>query len=127
MATIPLPAPVAAVCEAIVQLESVYGRKFTIDGHLLGSIGEVVAREAFGLELYGMSRKGHDGLCKTRGEVQIKITSKNSIALRHPCNHLIVFKMDQYGKEAEIVYDGPGAPIWELVAHKKRPANGQYQ
>ena len=127
MAVIKLPVPVAAVCEAITELETAYGRKFTIDGHLLGSIGEVVAREALGLELYGMSRKGHDGLCKTRGEVQIKITAKKSITLRHPCNHLIVLKMDQYGKEANIVYDGPGAPIWTLVAHKKKPSNGQYQ
>jgi hypothetical protein len=124
---IKLPVPVAAVCQAIAELETAYGRKFTIDGHLLGSIGEVVARDALGLELYGMSRKGHDGLCKTRGEVQIKITAKNSIALRHSCNHLIVLKMDQYGKEANIVYDGPGAPIWALVAHKKKPSNGQYQ
>jgi hypothetical protein len=53
---IKLPVPVAAVSEAITELETAYGRKFTIDGHLLGSIGEVVAREALGLELYGMSR-----------------------------------------------------------------------
>jgi hypothetical protein len=114
-----------AVCQAIVELETAYGRKFTIDGHLLGSIGEVVARDELGLELYGMSRKGHDGLCKTRGEVQIKITTKKSIALRHPCNHLVVLKMDQYGKEAEIVYDWPGAPVWALVAHRTVPSNGQ--
>jgi hypothetical protein len=112
--TIKLPAPVAAVCQAVSDLEATYGRKFTIDGHLLGSIGEVVAREALGFELYEMSRKGHDGLCKTRGEVQVKITSKKSIALRHPCNHLIVLKMDQHGKKAEIVYDRPGAPVWAL-------------
>jgi hypothetical protein len=40
---IKLPVPVAAVCEAITELETAYGRKFTIDGHPLGSIGEVVA------------------------------------------------------------------------------------
>lgn len=79
MTAIKLPAPVAAVCEAITELEAAYGRKFTIDGHLLGSIGEAVAREALGFELYGMSQKGHEGLCKTRGEVQIKITAKKSI------------------------------------------------
>lgn len=125
MIKIPLPAPVAKVCQAITELERMYGRKFTIDGHLLGSIGEVVAKATLDIDLYGMSRKGHDGMCKTRGEVQIKITTKNSIALRHPCNHLIVLKMDQVGKEAEIVYDGPGAPIWALVAHRKLPSNGQ--
>ena len=89
MTRISLPAPVAADCRAIADLEATYeGRKFTLDGHLLGSIGEVVARQELGLELYGMSRKGHDGICKTRGEVQIKITAKESIAMRHPCNHL---------------------------------------
>jgi hypothetical protein len=48
-----LPEPVAAIYKAVEQLEAAYpGRKFTPDGHLVGSIGEVVAAEALGLTLY---------------------------------------------------------------------------
>jgi hypothetical protein len=40
-----LPPPVATIYRAVAELEAQYGRKFTPDGHLVGSIGEVVAAE----------------------------------------------------------------------------------
>ncbi len=41
---IKLPEPVADIYRAVVRLEELYpGRKFTPDGHLVGSIGEVIA------------------------------------------------------------------------------------
>jgi hypothetical protein len=40
--TIKLPSAVAAIYRAVEELEKAYhGRKFTPDGHLVGSIGEV--------------------------------------------------------------------------------------
>jgi hypothetical protein len=35
-----------------------------------------------------------------------------SIALRHPCNHLIIFQVVS-PTEAEIFYDEPGNVVWE--------------
>jgi len=56
-----LPEPVARIYKPTAELETLYpGRKFRPDGHLVGSIGEVVAAEALGLILYPMSRAGHD-------------------------------------------------------------------
>src|SRR5476651_2671045 len=50
---VPLPEPVARIYKATAELEALYpGRKFTPDGHLVGSIGEVIAAEALGLKLY---------------------------------------------------------------------------
>jgi hypothetical protein len=47
-----LPEPVAAIYRAVQELEAAYpGRKFTPDGHLVGSIGEVVAARELGLNL----------------------------------------------------------------------------
>lgn len=61
---IKLPKAVAKIYEAVEELEKAYpGRPFTPDGHLVGSIGEVVARETFGFELYEPSHKGHDAKC----------------------------------------------------------------
>lgn len=54
-----LPAPVAAIYRAVAELEALHpGRKFTPDGHLVGSIGEVVAAEALGLTLHPASYPG---------------------------------------------------------------------
>jgi hypothetical protein len=45
---IKLPAPVAAIYKAVEELEAAYpSRKFTPDGHLVGSIGEVIAGKVF--------------------------------------------------------------------------------
>ena len=48
---ISLPKPVADIYRATAKLEAMYpGRKFTPDGHLVGSIGEVIAAGRSGLE-----------------------------------------------------------------------------
>jgi hypothetical protein len=78
-----LPAQVAAIYRAVSELQALYpGRKFTPDGHLVGSIGEVVAAEALGLTLHRASYPGHDAF-DANGDVQIKMTGGRSVAL---CN-----------------------------------------
>lgn len=45
------------------ELESSYlGRKFTIKGHLVGSIGEVIVAEHYGLTLLRNSAEMHDAI-----------------------------------------------------------------
>lgn len=118
-----LPRPVAKLYAAVAELEENYkGRKFTLDGHLLGSIGEVLAETALKMRLLKMSAPVHDAVCDDRGDVQIKITAKRTIGLRHPCNHLIIFRVVS-PQEAEIFYDGPGKIVWENAGPKQ--SNGQ--
>jgi hypothetical protein len=119
---ISLPEAVAKLYAAVEELEKQYERRFTIDGHLMGSIGEVLAREAFKLTLHPPSYKGHDGLCATRGQVEIKITAGQSVAIRDDCNHLIVFKIIDCN-EAQLIYDGLGAPA--MLFAGKKGSNGQ--
>jgi hypothetical protein len=103
-----LPKPVADIYRAVAELQRLYpGRKFTPDGHLVGSIGEVIAGEHFGLTLYGMSKPGHDAF-DANGDIQIKLTAGNAISMYSDCVRLIVLKIVS-PEEAEIVYDGPGA------------------
>jgi hypothetical protein len=98
-------------------LEKLYpGRKFTPDGHLVGSIGEVIAAEHFGLTLYGMSKAGHDAF-DANGDVQIKLTAGNMFA---DCVRLIVLRVVS---PKQIVYDGPGAPAWKAAGSMQK--NGQ--
>src|SRR6266404_2835574 len=117
-----LPEPVGQIYKATVMLEALYpDRKFTPDGHLVGSIGEVIAAQALGLTLYPMSRRGHDAY-DANGDVQIKMTAGNSIAMYATCDRLVVLRVVS-PEEAEIVYDGPGQPIWEKAG--KMGKNGQ--
>jgi hypothetical protein len=117
-----LPLAVARIYEAVAELEKQYPhRRFTPDGHLVGSIGEVVAAEALGLTLYAMSMEGHDAY-DANGDVQIKMTGGNSISMYAESIRLVVLKVVS-PHEAEIVYDGDGKAAWEQAG--KLQKNGQ--
>jgi len=120
---IALPEPVAKIYEAVEELQKLYpGRKFTPDGHLVGSIGEVVAEKALGLTLYSMSEPGHDAVDADGRMVQIKMTAGRSIAMYADCDRLVVLRVVS-PHEAEIVYDGDGAPAWAAAGAMGK--NGQ--
>ena len=105
------------------ELESSYpGRKFTIDGHLVGSIGEVIVAEAYGLELLAVGAKTHDAVSADGKYVQIKATQINRIAISSEPDYLIVIKLFSDGSWEEI-YNGPGKPVWENAG--KIQKNGQ--
>ncbi len=105
-----LPEPVAAIYRAVSELEARYPqRKFTPDGHLVGSIGEVVAAEALGLTLHRASHPRHDAFDQN-GDVQIKMTGGRSVALYATCDRLVVLKVVSR-EEAEIVYDDEAGKI----------------
>ena len=97
------------------------GRRFTPDGHLVGSIGEVIAAEALGLTLYPASKPIHDAY-DANGDVQIKMTAGSKIAMYAACRRLVVLRVVS-STEAEIVYDGPGEPAWDAAG--KMGKNGQ--
>jgi hypothetical protein len=119
---VPLPGPVSRIYKAVAELEQRYPeRRFTPDGHLVGSIGEVIAAEALGLQLHPMSHRGHDAF-DARGDVQIKMTAGNKVAMYATCERLVVLRVVS-PEEAEIVYDGPGAPAWEQAGRMGK--NGQ--
>ena len=96
-------------------------REFTPDGHLVGSIGEVVAAETLGLTLYPMSRPGDDAY-DANGDVQIKMTAGDRIAMYAECVRLVVLVVVS-PEEAEIIYDGSGNPVWQAAGKVGR--NGQ--
>lgn len=120
---IPLPPAVARIYEAVAELSAAYpGRSFTPDGHLVGSIGEVVAAEALGITLYRGSFPGHDGIDAHGRQVQIKMTAGSEVAMYATCARLVVLKVVSPA-EAEIVFDGEGAAAW--TAARKPGKNGQ--
>lgn len=119
---IPLPEPVAKIYEAVQELSDLYpGRPFTPDGHLVGSIGEVIAAEALGLNLYPPSQPGHDAY-NENGDVQIKLTAGKAISMYDTCDRLVVLRIVS-PHEAEVVYDGPGESAWHSAGAMAK--NGQ--
>ncbi|MFP4569058.1 DUF6998 domain-containing protein [Rhodosalinus sp.] len=97
------------------------GRKFTLDGHLVGSIGEVVAAYIFDLDLNPASTLGHDATAPDGRNVEIKLTQGRSVAIRHEPEHLIVLHRPK-GGPMRIVFNGPGALAW--AAASKMQKNG---
>ena len=64
------------------ELEEKYsGRRFTPDGPLIGSIGEVYAAEEYGLTLLEASSEKHDALSADGRLIQIKITQTDRISI----------------------------------------------
>ena len=105
------------------ELENSYpGRKFTIDGHLVGSIGEVIVAEHYGLDLLPNSTKTHDARTKDGKMVQIKATQVKGIAISSEPDYLIVIRLLSDGSWEEI-YNGPGRAAWDNAG--KMQKNGQ--
>lgn len=106
----------------VERLENNYSeddKKFTIDGHLLGSIGEVYAKEKFKLKLLKNSTERHDAEDELTGKLyQIKITQRDKVGLRKPPDNLIVIQIDKTGMP-NVIYNGDGKPVWDLIKHKK--------
>jgi len=118
--------------ELVARFESLApGRSFTPDGHMVGSIGELIAEVEHKLRLEPASTKGWDAVRSEPGAIQrtveIKATQKSSVALRHVdalCDDLLVIHLDFHAGEWSTVYYGPASPVWESLPDKT-PSNGQ--
>jgi hypothetical protein len=109
------------------ELESMFpGRYFTPDGHMVGSIGECLVADAYGLELQTASNKGFDAITCDGKEVEIKATQSKSVGFRSKPAHTIIIKILPNGTFEE-AYNGPGDLVWQQFAGKKMPSNGQFQ
>lgn len=118
-----VPELVRNLYSIVQRLESLFpGRPFTLDGHLLGSIGEVLAAYRYGLDLTKPSTAGCDAASARVGQVEIKTTQGNTVAFRCEPPHLIVFYLNRNGTPEEI-FNGPGDLVWPHVG--KMRSNGQ--
>jgi len=96
-------------------------RHFTLDGHLVGSIGEVMAAYHYGVQLYTASKAVHDGEIDGR-KVQIKITQQDNIVINAEPKYLLVLYLSKKGKVYE-VYNGPGGKPWETASKRDNHKN----
>lgn len=115
------------IYSAVSELETMFpGRHFTPDGHMVGSIGECLVADAYGLTLETASNKGFDAITSDSLKIEIKATQSKSVAFRSEPEHAIVIKILKDGTFEE-VYNGPGYLIWKQFTGKTLPKNGQFQ
>ena len=113
-----------AVKDMLIIVEALHNaypkKKFTLDGRLVGDLGEILVEADYELELYEGLEKHHDGETPDGKKVQIKATMKNSLTF--PVDHIPVYylgiKINPDGSYTEI-FNGPGAIAWEAVKNRK--------
>jgi hypothetical protein len=98
----------------VEELETMHpGRKFPLDGHLVGSIGEAAAEALFDIVLVPASSAGHDAVAGDGRQVEIKATYGSSgVAIRQTSHGaaaaLIVLRLSRKpGTKHEVVFNGP--------------------
>ena len=115
-----LPAVIAKLVAACQEVRKHYGvvhgdrLLFTLDGNLVGDIGEALAVEYFGITLNERCGEGIDGTAPDGRSVQVKTTgSGRGPAFRDTehADYLLFFSVDFAACTASVVYNGPEAPV----------------
>lgn len=112
---------VKEMLKIVEELQNQYDKKkFTLDGRLVGDLGEILVEEDYDLELYRGLTKHHDGETPDGRKVQIKTTMKNSLTfpVDHIPHYYIGIKIHPDGTYDEI-FNGLGSVAWEAIKNRK--------
>lgn len=109
----------ALIFRGIAQLRDAFpNRAFTIDGRLVGDIGETIAALEYDLILDEVSAPNHDGHTSDGRLVQVKATFKDSLTFRTCPDFYLGLKLDANGGFEE-VFNGPGRVIRDRYLGRK--------
>lgn len=118
---ITIPDAVNQMLQIVKHLQSVYPKKkFTLDGRLVGDLGEILVESAYDIELHDELQKHHDGIASDGRQVQIKATMQNSLTfpVDHVPDYYLGIKIHADGTFTE-VFNGPGSVAWEAIKNRK--------
>lgn len=108
----------AMLTAGVARLQQAFrGRSFTLDGRLVGDIGEVIAALEYDLALSEGQTPTHDAVTADGRNVQIKATFKDRLAIRSLPDYLLGLKLRPDGGHEEI-YNGPGRLLAEAYRHR---------
>jgi len=118
---ITIPEAIRQMLQIVNQLRTAYPTKrFTLDGRLVGDLGEVIAEMAYDIKLHDNLRKYYDAETSDGKRVQIKATMQTYLTF--PCDHIpdyyLGIKIHPEGTFTEI-FNGPGSIAWEAVKNRK--------
>jgi hypothetical protein len=107
------------IFQGISQLQTAFPhRLFTIDGRLVGDIGEIVAALEYDMVIDPVSQKVHDGTTADGRRVQVKATFKNSLTFSTVPDYYLGLKLNKDGSFEEI-FNGPGSVLYEHFQHRQ--------
>lgn len=119
---------VKQLIQIVKELRSAFPQKrFTLDGRLVGDLGEVLVEAAYDIELHEGLRKHHDGKASDDRQVQIKATMQDSLTfpVDHIPDYYLGIKIYPDGTFMEI-FNGPGSVAWEAVKNRKPTKTNLY-
>jgi len=107
------------IFDAIERLKEAFpNRAFTIDGRLVGDVGEVIAALEYDLVLHEISQPTHDATTSDGRNVQIKATFKDSLTFKTVPDYYLGLKLYPDGRHEE-VFNGPGRVIYDRYIKRK--------
>ena len=120
-----IPEAVKKLLEIVEELKANYpNKKFTLDGRLVGDLGEVIVEQYYEVDLFPGLMKGYDGKTPGGRKVQIKTTMQDHLTF--PCNHIpdyyIGIKIFPEGDHKEI-FNGPGKVAHQAIANRNETNN----
>jgi len=118
---ITIPDAISQMLRIVDRLREAYPKKkFTLDGRLVGDLGESLVEDVYDVKLFEDLKKHHDGSTSDGRQVQIKATMK--AALTFPVDHIpdyyLGIQIHQDGKFTEI-FNGPGRIARKAVRGRK--------
>ena len=121
--SITIPEAVREMLVIVDKLAKAYPKKkFTLDGRLVGDIGEVLVEDAYELDLFEDLQKHHDARSTCGRLVQIKATMKANLTFPadHVPEHYLGIQIHQDGSFTE-VFNGPGEIALQAVKNRSKP------
>ena len=96
------------------------GKNFTIDGRLVGDIGEVIAELDYDLRLDDKQQPVHDGKTSDgKRKVQVKATFKDSLTFKTVPDYYLGLQLFKDGRPYKEIFNGPGNLIYKHYQYKK--------
>jgi hypothetical protein len=92
------------------------GRPCQPSGHIIGTIGELLAADALGLTMAPPNTEKFDAYTADGQGVQVKTTAAGRyVPLKHGDGLLVIALLSKRDGSLEILYFGDAEPLWELA------------
>lgn len=107
-----IEAAVKGLLKIVRKLATYYpNKRFTLDGRLVGDIGEVLAEINYDIKLFKVQEPLHDGKSSDGKLVQVKATMQDALTFGGtPPDYYLGLKIHKDGTYEQI-FNGPGAVI----------------
>lgn len=120
---ITVPDAIKQLLQVVEQLHIAHPKKkFTLDGRLIGDLGETIVEGAYDVDIFEKLEKHHDGITSDGRLVQVKATMKMDLTFpaSHVPDYYLGIQIHRDGTFSEI-FNGPGNIAARAVEHRKLP------